>query len=104
MMISSIFRRQLTRPLSSFLTHQAYSSLPKRRRRKKEGFDFENERPQKVNNGPIQLEGFRPAEDNFDDYLKKASLSPWVPVPDVVARKMLELAKAGPNDVGIPSH
>jgi hypothetical protein len=44
-------------------------------------------------------QAFVPAEDNMDDYLAKASLSPWVPVPDPVARKMLEIAKAGPDDV-----
>lgn len=44
-------------------------------------------------------QAFAPTEANFDDYLSKASLSPWVPVPDPVARKMLEISKAGPDDV-----
>ena len=37
----------------------------------------------------------------FDEYLKKASLSPWVPTPDVVARKMMDVAQAGPDDVHV---
>jgi hypothetical protein len=37
--------------------------------------------------------------DSFDDYLKKSSLSPWVPSPDSVARRMLQLAQASPTDV-----
>ena len=39
------------------------------------------------------------AFDSFDDYLKKSSLSPWVPTPDAVARRMLQLAQASPADV-----
>lgn len=35
----------------------------------------------------------------MEEYLKFASLSPWVPVPDVVARRCLDIAKAGPDDV-----
>lgn len=35
----------------------------------------------------------------MDEYLKFASLSPWVPCPDPVARKMLDITQIGPNDV-----
>jgi hypothetical protein len=38
-------------------------------------------------------------EITMEEYLKFASLSPWVPVPDVVARRCLDIAKAGPDDV-----
>lgn len=31
----------------------------------------------------------------MDEYLRMASLSPWVPCPDVVARRMLDIGKAG---------
>jgi SAM-dependent methyltransferase len=34
-----------------------------------------------------------------DEYLKMASLSPWVPCPDVVARRMLDVGKAGGGTV-----
>eukprot|EP00559_Dactyliosolen_fragilissimus_P007824 CAMPEP_0184864278 /NCGR_PEP_ID=MMETSP0580-20130426/14382_1 /TAXON_ID=1118495 /ORGANISM="Dactyliosolen fragilissimus" /LENGTH=269 /DNA_ID=CAMNT_0027362989 /DNA_START=156 /DNA_END=965 /DNA_ORIENTATION=+ len=35
----------------------------------------------------------------MSEYLKYASLSPWVPCPDVVARRLLDIAKVGPDDV-----
>jgi hypothetical protein len=37
-------------------------------------------------------------EDNVDEYFKKTSLSPWVPMPDSAARKMMDLANVGPSD------
>jgi len=43
-------------------------------------------------------EPYEHREADLDAYLKKASLSPWVPVPDVVARKALDIAQAGPED------
>ena len=47
--------------------------------------------------GGWKIEPFNPSED----YIKKVSMSPWVPSPDPVARKMLELAKAGPDDIHV---
>jgi len=44
-----------------------------------------------------KLEPFNPSED----YVKKVSMSPWVPCPDPVVRKMLELANAGEDDVHV---
>ena len=38
-------------------------------------------------------------EMDMQEYLKFASLSPWVPCPDPVARKLLELTRLGSNDV-----
>lgn len=35
----------------------------------------------------------------MDEYLKFASLSPWVPCPDPVARKLLDISQIGPDDV-----
>lgn len=43
------------------------------------------------------IEPFNPSSD----HIKRASMSPWVPCPDPVARKMLELAKAGPDDIHV---
>lgn len=43
-------------------------------------------------------EPYSHGEENMEDYLKKTSLSPWAPVPDSVARKMMDLAKAGSTD------
>jgi hypothetical protein len=38
-------------------------------------------------------------ELSMDEYLKFASLSPWVPCPDPVARRAFDVAKVGPEDV-----
>jgi hypothetical protein len=38
-------------------------------------------------------------ELSMDEYLQFASLSPWVPCPDPVALRALDISKAGPNDV-----
>lgn len=38
-------------------------------------------------------------EITMDEYLKFASLSPWVPCPDPVARRCLDIAKAGEEDI-----
>jgi trans-aconitate methyltransferase len=35
---------------------------------------------------------------SIDKYLQTATLSPWVPLPDSVARKAMDLASAGPSD------
>jgi len=120
-MLSSVFRRT-TRPVatvlwnssfinggggSSFLENSSiqksfFVSLARRRKRPKPGQSKEQAAGTTSNyNGGIELEGFKTSGDNFEEYLKKASLSPWVPVPDSVARKMLELAKAGPSDVHV---
>lgn len=36
---------------------------------------------------------------SVDEYLRRASLSPWVPTPDAAARRMLQIASAGVDDV-----
>ena len=41
---------------------------------------------------------YQHGEENIDAYLDKTSLSPWVPLPDVAARKALDIAQAGPDD------
>ena len=46
-------------------------------------------------------EPFQPNESDPQDYLKKASLSPWVPVPDAVARSMLDMADASEEDIHV---
>ena len=38
-------------------------------------------------------------DQTFDDYIKHASLSPWVPTPDMVGRAMLEIAGVNRDDV-----
>jgi Methyltransferase domain len=39
--------------------------------------------------------------DSTDEYLNKTTLSPWVPLPDVVARKALDLASVTSEDVHV---
>lgn len=46
-------------------------------------------------------EPFQPSESNPQEYLKKASLSPWVPVPDAVARSMLDMADTNEDDIHV---
>jgi hypothetical protein len=47
---------------------------------------------------PIPIPGLH-QHGSFDDYLKKSSLSPWVPTPDAVARRMLQLADTSAEDI-----
>jgi hypothetical protein len=46
-------------------------------------------------------EPYEHGEKDTATYLKKTSLSPWTPVPDSVARRMFDLARAGPNDIHV---
>jgi hypothetical protein len=39
-----------------------------------------------------------PTEETYDVYLRRATLSPWVPVPEVVARRGLDLASFRPGE------
>ena len=46
-------------------------------------------------------EGFTPGEDTLEEYLEKASLSPWVPLPETAFRKYFDLAPAEPGDLHV---
>lgn len=37
--------------------------------------------------------------EGTEEYLKKTSLSPWVPIPDPIARNLFDMARTGPEDV-----
>jgi hypothetical protein len=37
--------------------------------------------------------------ESSEEYFKKTSLSPWVPIPDPIARKLFDMSAAGPDDV-----
>jgi hypothetical protein len=43
---------------------------------------------------PLEYSG-----DTLDEYTEKASLSPWTPVPDSVARKIFDRAEPTQDDV-----
>jgi hypothetical protein len=81
----------------SFATKGAAASPRRLRRLKPTRSRWDNEYKMPDVGGLEQA--FTPDEDNFDDYLKKVSLSPWVPTPDPVARRVLDLLNAGPDDV-----
>ena len=101
--MSSVARRSIPRSLASV---RQFAAAARRRRPTAVSTKFEKalEKQQQElrltqpDRGGLH-QAFAPTEANFDDYLSKASLSPWVPVPDPVARKMLEISKAGPDDV-----
>lgn len=82
---------------------RARSFVTLRRRRK-----YATRLDDKGNLPPSKLKSFGKLEEPYDHgeadndtYLRKASLSPWVPVSDVVARKMMDLSKAGPDDIHV---
>jgi hypothetical protein len=83
----------------SFATKGAAASPRRLRRLKPTRSRWDNEYRMPDVGGLEQA--FTPDEDNFDDYLKKVSLSPWVPTPDPVARRVLDLLNAGPDDVHV---
>jgi hypothetical protein len=53
------------------------------------------ERP--IDFGDLELP-YEYGDGNVDDYLKSASLSPWVPMPDSAARKIMDLVGAESSD------
>lgn len=66
---------------------------------------FERPEHTELLNPPSQHMGFgqleqpyKPDEGDMDSYLKKTTLSPWVPMPEAVARKVLDISNAGPGD------
>lgn len=99
----ALLRKELRRSafISTIVNVSERGFATKRRRRPKEvssKYPSLNETVPQIDHGGIS-QPFNLSEDTIDDYLNKASLSPWVPVPDPVARKMLELAATGPDDV-----
>jgi predicted RNA methylase len=46
-------------------------------------------------------EAYQHGEESMDAYLKKTSLSPWVPLPDVACRKLFDLAQAVASDIHV---
>jgi hypothetical protein len=73
---------------SSDHQQQRQFALSLRRARKYEGHFKASGKIQ--NFGKLQ-EPFQPEEKSLEHYLEKTSLSPWTPIPDAVARKMLDL-------------
>lgn len=73
-------------------------NIPLRRIRKPygESSEYVDPKPQ-IDFDKLQLP-YEHGEATIEDYLKKTSMSPWVPMPDSAARKMLDLAAATTSD------
>lgn len=54
----------------------------------------------RIDFGKLELP-YEHGEEDMDAYVRKTSLSPWVPVPDVVARKVMDLCEVGPGDIHV---
>ena len=39
--------------------------------------------------------------ESSEEYFKKVTLSPWVPIPDPIARKLFDMSAAGSEDVSL---
>jgi hypothetical protein len=49
-----------------------------------------------------RLEGpYEHGEESMDEYLRKTSLSPWVPLPDAAVGKIFDLTAATPRDIHV---
>ena len=100
--------------------HQALSSLPPTARTFASGSVQKKRirRRERPNFGRAKIEGTGPpkilpettgldqpyaygGEDgtSTEEYLKKTSLSPWVPIPDPIARKLFDMSAPSPEDV-----
>ena len=85
-------RRTLAAAFSS--TNRA---APPSTRRRRTGYTTIPETPVRPQHLGLS-EAYRPDEENVDDYLAKASLSPWVPLPDSACRALLDLVQMNETD------
>jgi hypothetical protein len=83
----------------SQVSHRLFATLGRRKRKKVEKYsniqtstDFAGS--SSGMDGPFEYSG-----DSVDEYTKKATLSPWTPVPDSVARKIFDSADVQEDDV-----
>jgi hypothetical protein len=70
-------------------------------RRKRTKYEQFNEAQLQERRQPNQQEAFVYSGDNLDEYVEKANLSPWTPVPDSVARKIFDSARPTADDVHV---
>ena len=101
-LVARVARRELSRPLclegrALLLNTSRFSSSGRRLRRLKPARSRWNTEFKMPDVGGLG-EVFEPDED-MNEYLKKVSLSPWVPTPDPVARRVLDLLNANKDDV-----
>lgn len=102
MVLSTSLRVQLYRP-KCLITGRSFANSSLRRKKPLPDTQLllspllDNGAWPNENNGGWKVEPFSPSAD----YVKKVSMSPWVPSPDPVAKRMLELANAGPDDIHV---
>ena len=83
----------------SFATINIPYTPPLRRKRAK--YEQFNDAALQEFQQPNQQEAFAYTGDNLDDYVEKANLSPWTPVPDSVARKIFDSAMPTSADIHV---
>jgi hypothetical protein len=73
----------------------------RRKRKKYENFDSPQMGHQLLQGSSGLEDPFQYSGDSLEEYSEKATLSPWTPVPDSVARKIFDLAEPTPEDVHV---
>lgn len=73
----------------------------RRKRKKYEKFDILQVGNQLVQTSTGLENPFEYSGDSLEEYSEKATLSPWTPVPDSLARRIFDLAEPAPDDVHV---
>ena len=82
-------------PSQQFRAGQRLFATLRRKRVAYENFD----NPQLGTNTPAMSDPFVYSGDSVEEYTGKATLSPWTPVPDSVARRIFDIAQVQEDDV-----
>jgi hypothetical protein len=82
-------------PSQQFRTGERLFATVRRKRVVYEKYD----NPQLGTSTPMMNEPFVYSGDSVEEYTAKATLSPWTPVPDSVARRMFDIAQVQEDDV-----
>eukprot|EP00980_Cylindrotheca_fusiformis_P024249 scaffold11680_cov142-Cylindrotheca_fusiformis.AAC.7 len=80
-------------------TRRLFTSLGRRKRKKYEKFNNIQMGTDYAGSASGMESPFEYSGDTVDDYTEKATLSPWTPVPDSVARKIFDRADVQEDDV-----
>lgn len=94
------FNPRLQKNSNSFSSSTNDVTSSKRRSRKR-GSILGEDKPKGDNNSLELFKALRAdgTEQSFDEYTASATLSPWVPTPEVVGRRALEIAKCSAEDI-----
>jgi hypothetical protein len=83
----------------SHVSHRLFATLGRRKRKKYEKYDNIRIGTDFPGSSTGMEEPFEYSGDSVDEYTEKATLSPWTPVPDSVARKIFDSADVQEDDV-----